>query len=89
VFPASHRPRHVDGGGVRWPAEARCEPPPRLRACQILLATSWDGITTSIRVTRDAEGPHAMGRVRDLLIFHWRGFLARSAPILNVNVDGP
>jgi len=32
----------------------------------------------SLRVTGDAEGPHMIGRERDLLRFDWLDFLARS-----------
>jgi len=54
-----------------------------------LLAPSLFALKPSLRVMRDAEGPHVIGRVRDLLRFPWLEFLARFAPILNVNVDGP
>jgi hypothetical protein len=43
----------------------------------------------SLCVTRHAEGTHVIGRERDLLRFHWLDFLARFAPILNVNMNGP
>jgi len=40
----------------------------------------------SLRVTRHAEGPHAIDRDRDLLRFDWLDFLAHFVPILNGNV---
>jgi len=53
------------------------------------LVIAETGFKPSLRVTRHAEGPHVIGRERDLLRFDWLDFVARFAPILNVNVNGP
>ena len=42
-----------------------------------------------LRIRRDAEGPHMIGRESNLLRFDWLDLFARFAPILNVNVYGP
>ena len=43
----------------------------------------------SLRVCRDPQGRHVIGRESDLLPFHWLDFLALFAPILNENACGP
>jgi len=51
----------------------------------VLKVPMVSALKPSLRVTRDAEGPHVNGRERST----WLDFLAHFAPILNANVHGP
>jgi hypothetical protein len=42
-----------------------------------------------LRPPEGSKDPHVIGRESDVLIFDWLDFLARFAPILNVNGYGP
>ena len=63
----------LDIGGHHDPL---CQLDHRSMHCKTLVLPA-SGFKSSLRVRSDAEGPHVIGREKDLLRFDWLDFLAR------------